>query len=224
MTWALRGAIAVSGLLAGIGLLPSSNASATERLAAGNTAHPIPGIVEPYCKDEGQLSLNRCAANWLSLTTEMHYIVQAEMFLRLPVEQEIQMALAGDAWVEFKEAHCALVAEEVEGGSLYPMVLNRCLARVTNERIAALRGWGTAPVDRAATETRLQTAYLALADPSNGEGPRLEMAQVHWETYRTQHCQLEGALQTEPEAEADCLARLAAERTAQLQEIMGRRG
>lgn len=217
-------ALSVSGLLAGTSLTESGYASSPSRPAAGNTDNPIPGIVEPYCQDTGQISLNRCAALWANLTLELYSNRLANVVLRLSEAQQTQLALAEDAWVEFKAAHCALVAEEVEGGSLYPMVVNRCRARLTNERTAAVQFWGTAPEDRAAAEADLQDTYLAFAAPGNGEGPLLEIAQVHWESYRTHHCELEGALKTTPDAEANCLARLAAERTAQLQEMIGRRG
>ena len=214
----------ITGLVSGTGLTQRSIASTPERPAAGNTDYPIPGIVEPYCNDTGQISLNRCAANWLSVTTALYHTIKADVFLGSPEAQQIQFALAEDAWVEFKDAHCSLVAEEVEGGSLYPMVLNRCLARLTNERIAAVQAWGIVPEDPSATETQLQDAYLAMAAPDSGEGPLLELAQLHWETYRTYHCQFERDGHASPEAEADCLARLAAERTAQLEELIGRRG
>ena len=102
------------------------------------------------------------------------------------------------------------------------MLLNRCLARLTNERIAALRTWGAVPEDSSAAETEMQDAYLTMAAPTSGEGPLLELGQLHWETYRTFHCQVEGSGQAE--AETNCLARLAAERTAQLRELLGRRG
>lgn len=43
------------------------------------------------------------------------------------------------AWIKYKEAHCASVANEYEGGSMKPLILYSCLKEITDARIEQLK-------------------------------------------------------------------------------------
>lgn len=38
------------------------------------------------------------------------------------------------AWIKYKESHCKALANEYEGGSIYPLILYSCLEELTIER------------------------------------------------------------------------------------------
>ncbi|MCB1464846.1 MAG: DUF1311 domain-containing protein [Nitratireductor sp.] len=43
------------------------------------------------------------------------------------------------AWIGFRDAHCAYAGYAARGGSMEPMLVNQCLARLTEERTMQLR-------------------------------------------------------------------------------------
>lgn len=130
-------------------------------------------------------------------------------------------------WEAFRDSHCTLMTLQVQGGSSYPMVLNNCLARTTNERIAALQIWGDGPADAAIAEQAMEDTYGALGVAMGEASPvQPRLSQLRWEAYRTEHCRYEAMVQTIDTAELNrlenqCRARLAVERTAQLNHLAG---
>lgn len=52
---------------------------------------------------------------------------------------EARLREAQRAWLVFRDAHCALEAYEMRGGSAEPLLYNGCRARITAERTAQLR-------------------------------------------------------------------------------------
>ncbi|NJK34486.1 MAG: DUF1311 domain-containing protein [Oscillatoriales cyanobacterium SM2_2_1] len=53
-------------------------------------------------------------------------------------EQENRLVDAQLAWITFRDRHCAFVRSRVEGGSILPLAVNRCLERLTKERTQEL--------------------------------------------------------------------------------------
>lgn len=47
------------------------------------------------------------------------------------------------AWIAFRDADCAYVASQFEGGSMQPQVVNDCIARLTSQRTAQLKEYLT---------------------------------------------------------------------------------
>ncbi|GGD77966.1 lysozyme inhibitor LprI family protein [Croceicoccus mobilis] len=43
------------------------------------------------------------------------------------------------AWIAFRDAHCKAVAAPYAGGSILPLIHNRCMTRLTQTRTAQLR-------------------------------------------------------------------------------------
>ena len=43
------------------------------------------------------------------------------------------------AWIPFRDAHCKAVAAQYAGGSIAPLIANRCMTELTETRTAQLR-------------------------------------------------------------------------------------
>ena len=43
------------------------------------------------------------------------------------------------AWLTYRDAHCRLVSFDARGGSMQPLLINNCLAELTENRTAELR-------------------------------------------------------------------------------------
>jgi uncharacterized protein YecT (DUF1311 family) len=52
---------------------------------------------------------------------------------------EIRLREAQRAWILFRDAHCAVEAYEMRGGSAEPLLYNGCRARITEARTRQLR-------------------------------------------------------------------------------------
>lgn len=53
--------------------------------------------------------------------------------LSSPTEKNLLLE-AQRAWIKYKEAHCKAIANQYQGGSIYPLVLYSCLEDLTIER------------------------------------------------------------------------------------------
>ncbi|MBE9070058.1 DUF1311 domain-containing protein [Leptolyngbya cf. ectocarpi LEGE 11479] len=209
-----------------VGLLGAA-ASAEEMApnASGDTEQPIPGVVRPHCAGQSQTAMNRCAERWWRLTETLHEESLDDASLDLPPQVSAQLFQAEIMWEAFRNSHCQLTALQVKGGSLYRFVLNNCLARTTNERIAAIQAWGPVPTDLDQAETSMTAAYGNLLRERQPDAEKPELTQLRWQIYRTQHCRYEAMLPTgettDPELlENQCRARLAVERTIQLEQLV----
>jgi len=49
-----------------------------------------------------------------------------------------KLRMAQRNWIQFRDNECTFETAENEGGSIYPMVYNGCLARLTKQRTRAL--------------------------------------------------------------------------------------
>jgi uncharacterized protein YecT (DUF1311 family) len=198
--------------------------------AAGDTDHPIPGVVQPYCPEQTQVFMNRCAARWRQLSESLHGEILHEVINQSLPQAVVQLIDAEMAWEGFRDSHCNLFSRQVEGGSLHPFVLDSCMARLTNERVAALQAWGKTDLSASEAEQQLQAMYQSLVSamhpPHLPLGLQPGISQRLWETYRQEHCrfeamsQLSEGLTTEAQLEAGCRARLAVERITQLSNLL----
>lgn len=155
---------------------------------------PKPGVAQPYCIDDGQISLNRCATNWFETADFLRDKVAQNATIGLSETEMVQFIAIQKTWLDLREEHCKLAALQLEGGSAYPMRFNLCRAQLTNDRIADLQKW--APTQRPdlivfqlfeadeqhlVRELRQGTPQLAQYQASNDL----------WRQYRTNHCQFE---------------------------------
>ncbi|MEM9213596.1 MAG: lysozyme inhibitor LprI family protein [Cyanobacteria bacterium P01_F01_bin.150] len=178
--------------------------------ASGLTNDSIPGVAQPYCGDFAQQPLNRCIGRWLQVSEHLHELVYDEINVSLLETQQSELESIHQVWNRFRDEHCDLVAQQVLGGSAYPMLWGNCRASLTNERIAALQFWGDVTLDPDVAFQRLQELDMELQpDPDTDwnkrdahwreysrwgdrdNAPRYNTAQLLWLSYREAHCEFE---------------------------------
>ena len=179
-------------------------------ITSGRRGDAIPGVIQPSCFHDAQQSLNRCVGRWLKLTELLHELVYEEMSFSFPEEDRGQLEAIDQQWSQFRDEHCDVVAQQVLGGSAYPMLWAGCRAAVTNERIAALQFWGEVAIAPDIAFQRLQELDMELQpDPDTDwnevdafwrefsrrthrdHAPRYDVAQALWLEYRDAHCDFE---------------------------------
>jgi uncharacterized protein YecT (DUF1311 family) len=85
-----------------------------------------------------QLDMNRCAAeDYASVDRELNRSYDAYR-ARLGDEQKRQLREAQLAWVRFRDLSCQFESSAVKGGSVYPLILQSCLASMTRARLRQL--------------------------------------------------------------------------------------
>lgn len=128
------------------------------------------------------------------------------------------LALAESAWQTFRDRDCDFAASRFEGGSIERMVFNDCLTRRTAARIQELQGPALPEVSYEAADAELNRVYQALLDATTAPtGENLITAQIAWIDYRDHNCTFEVIISPEVISESQCLARMSATRTEQLQ-------
>lgn len=201
MGWALVGSIALVPGWAGSGL-----ANEAEAL-------PAPGIAAPYCPDESQQGLNRCAGQWLKTAEYFEQLVYADLVPQLELPLRVQLASAEEHWRVFRMTECRLVSEPFIGGSIHPLIYASCLAIATNDRTADLQEWGDSTLSVQEASDRLTTLLKEL-DWADNE------AQSQWEAYRDQHCTFEASYHPDqPDQYEQCLSRLTTTRILRLEAL-----
>ena len=91
---------------------------------------------EDPCPDAGnQHELNRCAARARDRAdAELNKLYQ-QLMKDAGVTERAKLRAAQLAWIKFRDAHCDYESVGNTGGSIYPMVVSFCLARVTTARV-----------------------------------------------------------------------------------------
>ena len=110
---------------------------------------------EPNCRDpQTQLEMNLCAGiEFERADAELNRVYRESIAGERQADRELDrrydqrpsnetiLREAQRAWVAFRDAQCTYEANgEARGGSMEPMVHGQCLARMTRERTAQLRG------------------------------------------------------------------------------------
>ena len=87
-----------------------------------------------------QADLNLCSAKeYEAADTELN---AAWRELRTVAKQRgmfDSVLTAQRAWIPFRDAHCRAVAAQYAGGSIVPLIANRCMTELTETRTAQLR-------------------------------------------------------------------------------------
>ena len=88
-----------------------------------------------------QQAMNACAAEaYRAADAELNRVYRAVLQAAGDRHAE-RVRNAQRAWLAFRDAHCAVEAGTVEGGSMEPMVRDHCLADATRQRTDELRGY-----------------------------------------------------------------------------------
>jgi uncharacterized protein YecT (DUF1311 family) len=124
----------------------SKLAGALILFAAAGTA----GAQEPSCDDpQTQSEMTRCASSDYERADKELNEVWADAINdaslndlgldddRLGYEEQLRKAQS--AWIAFRDASCQYEGYQARGGTMEPMLVNMCLARMTKERTKQLR-------------------------------------------------------------------------------------
>ena len=198
----------------------------------GITTTPIPGVVQPYCPNQTQQAMNQCMGRWRSLTDLLYDLSYQDLDSQLSSAQRDRLETTHTHWDAYRESHCAIVSSQVRGGSLYPTVLNICLARLTNERIATLVQWGASALSLEHTEQaeaqlnrlnqQLYDTYVGLlpadrAEPESDPSNPVVQSQMLWDRYQQAQCIFE---RSQPDMDPDALWPLQLPENAETEQAM----
>lgn len=65
---------------------------------------------------------------------EMTKVYKTVMNSLISQNEKNQLLEVQRAWIKYKEAHCKALANQYQGGSIYPLILYSCLEEITIER------------------------------------------------------------------------------------------
>jgi len=96
------------------------------------------------CDGSGnQMELNACAARDYAASDVLLNQTYRKMTTRLRQHSQSKrdaelLKIAQRAWLTFRDAQCAFVGDEYEGGSAKSMIVNTCLRQITLQRVKEL--------------------------------------------------------------------------------------
>ena len=106
-------------------------------VVASTPAHGVPDAGD--CKaPQTQADINACAGLEAATAQARLDRLYGRYRTRLRPEQKAMLAEAQRRWIASRASWCDFVASGVEGGSVQPAVISRCLAEVTAQRIKEL--------------------------------------------------------------------------------------
>jgi uncharacterized protein YecT (DUF1311 family) len=170
------------------------------------------GVPELNCRDDGQISLNRCAVYWSKTTDFLQSQVYQDEMIVLSQRYRSRFEIAERDWRRYRQAHCQEVISPFVGGSMVPMLYHRCLAIVTNDRIADLQGLAP-PSD------------VSAGDPIQSLITELQQNDVQqiWNRYQAEYCQFESQYFSQSTRRQSCVTRLSQNRLRHLKIMMDSR-
>jgi uncharacterized protein YecT (DUF1311 family) len=96
--------------------------------------------LEDPCPGSGsQAELNQCAARARNRADAELNKVYRELMKDAGTTERAKLRAAQLAWIKFRDTQCDYESVGNKGGSIYPMVVSFCLARVTNTRVKQLQ-------------------------------------------------------------------------------------
>ncbi len=174
------------------------------------------------CQDpQDQTTMNRCAyESWERADRALNQTYQSAIARLNPAQQQ-QLVGAQQAWISFRDRHCAFAAGDFEGGSMQPLIEWSCKDSITQERLNDLQAYrrGTTVPARgqslAASDAALNRVYqVLLRSQSGSQRSRLIAAEEAWIRFRDRACAFERNLQPTGDR---CAIRLSDARTADLE-------
>lgn len=94
---------------------------------------------DPCANPQTQAEMNICARNEFKAADIVLNRVYNQLMSKLDDTGKVKLKEAQGAWLKYRDADCDYEASLFEGGSMQPMVLSSCFARVTRARTAELR-------------------------------------------------------------------------------------
>ena len=93
----------------------------------------------PCDSASNQVEMNDCAAKEYKAADTALNKIYGQLMAKLEDDHKAKLKEAELAWIKFRDAHCEFQAFPNMGGTIYPLVYNGCLTRVTNDRIKELK-------------------------------------------------------------------------------------
>lgn len=92
------------------------------------------------CEDPlSQLEMNHCAAKGFKATDQKLNDLYSNGISGLEKKHQAALIKAQRAWIGYRDLACLSYGLVAEGGSMQSMLVNNCLAEVTNQRIKLLK-------------------------------------------------------------------------------------
>jgi uncharacterized protein YecT (DUF1311 family) len=184
-----------------------------------DAAQPFPtirlepaGVNQPDCVRELEAGEYRCAKRWAETTDLLKSLVYQDVESQLSPTLQRQLATTDQTWQQFQTQHCEQLSQQLRNTPDAPLVESVCLARLNNDRVLELQNGGEVITDQARNPQ-----YESLLDQLK---LRNSPAQLQWEQYQTQHCQLERDLFPQNHHQfARCHQRLRHARLLQLENL-----
>jgi uncharacterized protein YecT (DUF1311 family) len=121
---------------------PSINISVSRAASPEPSTPPLTLASEPkLCNQpQTQAEMTYCAGQTAKQEDDELNSVYQELRKELDgTDREERLIDAQLAWISFRDADCAYVASQFEGGSQQPQVTNDCIARLTRQRTTQLK-------------------------------------------------------------------------------------
>ncbi|RWC34079.1 MAG: lysozyme inhibitor LprI family protein [Mesorhizobium sp.] len=88
--------------------------------------------------DDSQQMMNICAGEDYQAADARLNKAYQDLISSDDADGKRLLQVAQRAWITFRDAECAYSTAASEGGSIHPMEVSQCLARLTNDRIKQL--------------------------------------------------------------------------------------
>lgn len=167
---------------------------------------------------ETQSAMNLCAQqNYAQVDADLNEAYRALKAL-LPDGGEEALSTAEIAWLQFRDLDCAFERSAFTGGSIAPLIYNTCLTERTIARTNELFYPDLPDISYQEADAQLNETYQALTSALNKDRHNdLAEVQIAWIEYRDRNCAFEILYGPNVIEKSQCLARMSANRTAQLQ-------
>ncbi|MEL6604724.1 MAG: lysozyme inhibitor LprI family protein [Cyanobacteria bacterium J06614_10] len=165
-----------------------------------------------------QLEMNQCAQLAYAVAdVELNQVYQI-LKSRLPATGQQALTEAELAWITFRDLDCGFDRDQYAGGSIAPMIYSDCQEEQTILRTQELVQTELPDQSYEETDAALNQTYESLLSVLREERQRAFVdVQLAWIAYRDRHCTFEVLYSQTVIEESQCLARMSALRTEQLQ-------
>ncbi|MBJ9121589.1 lysozyme inhibitor LprI family protein [Citrobacter koseri] len=97
-----------------------------------------PALADDCANASTQMEMNTCAAAQFQTADKKLNETYQNALKRAEPPQRDLLKKAQIAWIALRDADCALVSSDTEGGSIQPMIASQCMTDKTDEREAFL--------------------------------------------------------------------------------------
>ncbi|MEL6470560.1 MAG: lysozyme inhibitor LprI family protein [Cyanobacteria bacterium J06623_4] len=187
---------------------------ASDRTSANRTAESDLSCEAPTT----QLEMNQCAQQAYTIAdAELNQVYQT-LKSQLPTTGQQTLTEAELAWITFRDLDCGFDRDQYAGGSIAPMIYSDCQAEQTLLRTQELVQTELPEQSYEEADAALNQTYDSLLSVLREERQRAFVdVQLAWIAYRDRHCTFEVLYSQTVIEESQCLARMSALRTEQLQ-------